>query len=682
MATHALFDRCLPAARVVRIIADTDKRELSLFLGAGASVSSGIPSAGTMIGEWREQAYREANPGAGGTQQDWLQQQAWYGSESEYSDLFEALYHNAPTRQKYLERKIEPAFPGWGYLYLASMIEKGWFNIVYTTNFDDLIADGLSIYCGYNPVVCAVDSQVEMINPTTDRAKIIKLHGDYLFRRLKNTRDELNALDPVMDEKFREFSRHRGLVVIGYAGRDRSVMDILGALLADGRGYFPTDIYWGMREGDAPSEALCELAEAYPDRLRPFVCNDFDLFMADLHQALHQRHEGGDTDFDIPQSVTLPYRTLHSKFDRLVRQATDDPAVDAHAEIRRHRERLEARLNRLWVQAEDSPDLVLLEAQLLVARRDYQGARTRADAFLAKKPGDAAGLNVLGAACAIEAEETGRSTAMDEARDHWLAAIAADPQAIMPRRSLAQYYALRSDYSEAIAQMETLLELAPNDKTMRLNLGAMYLRVHRHEDALRQADWLLDRAIDDPGVHAFRAEILAAIGRTAEAAEQAQRAVALDPDNTWTRLGYGLILFQCGQFPQSEEQLREAIRLDPNNAMAMQRLCILLAGQGRMGELQMALDQLRERSPHLANAFERMFQQSAAFLQAGQGGGMSRGGYGAPQQPYGQHPGAPPPYGQAPQGQNPFANFGGFGGQSGADAAANMRDWFKRLFDK
>ena len=48
----------LPQSQVIRIIAQADKREFALFLGAGASKSSGVPLTFEMIREWRQMALR------------------------------------------------------------------------------------------------------------------------------------------------------------------------------------------------------------------------------------------------------------------------------------------------------------------------------------------------------------------------------------------------------------------------------------------------------------------------------------------------------------------------------------------------------------------------------------------------------------------------------------------------
>src|SRR4029453_13764618 len=98
---------------------------------------------------------------------------------------------------------------------------------------------------------------------------------------IRNTEDELRELGKRMAEKFKELSRQTGLVVIGYAGRDQSVMSMLELLLEDPKS-FPYSIYWGLAPGGQPSSRV----DALSNREAPFQlfeCPDFDSFMAALH---------------------------------------------------------------------------------------------------------------------------------------------------------------------------------------------------------------------------------------------------------------------------------------------------------------------------------------------------------------------------------------------------------------
>lgn len=81
--------------------------KFSMFLGAGASVESGVPSAGECIWEWKRDIFISKNPVLAETHnnikseqvkrsiQNWLDNQGIYpplNSEEEYSKYIEAAY--------------------------------------------------------------------------------------------------------------------------------------------------------------------------------------------------------------------------------------------------------------------------------------------------------------------------------------------------------------------------------------------------------------------------------------------------------------------------------------------------------------------------------------------------------------------------------------------------------------
>jgi len=72
------------------------------------------------------------------------------------------------------------------------------------------------------------------------------LHGDFQSRNLKNTSDELKKQDAILIDSFVEASRRYGLAVIGYSGRDKSIIDALQQAVESGKG-FPGGLFWFYR---------------------------------------------------------------------------------------------------------------------------------------------------------------------------------------------------------------------------------------------------------------------------------------------------------------------------------------------------------------------------------------------------------------------------------------------------
>ena len=128
---------------------------LSLFLGAGASISSGIPSALTCIWEWKRSIFLTNNPGLEeqfaelslpGTRrriQRWLDAQGRFprdGDPEEYGFFIQQCFPIAEDRRGYFQTKIREARPHIGYQLLCHLAEANLVRSIWSTNFDGLVA--------------------------------------------------------------------------------------------------------------------------------------------------------------------------------------------------------------------------------------------------------------------------------------------------------------------------------------------------------------------------------------------------------------------------------------------------------------------------------------------------------------------------------------------------------------
>ena len=126
------------------------------FLGAGASASAGIPTAGDMIWEFKQKLFmsqRRAPPemvadlSAPGARQhlqshiDSTNSLPADGASNEYSVIFEKVFPAEADRRTYLDAKLSGAKPSYGHIALAALMKADHTRIVWTTNFDPLVAD-------------------------------------------------------------------------------------------------------------------------------------------------------------------------------------------------------------------------------------------------------------------------------------------------------------------------------------------------------------------------------------------------------------------------------------------------------------------------------------------------------------------------------------------------------------
>ena len=277
------------------------------LLGAGASVSAGIPSAWDMIWQFKQTlfvAQRKAapqsvadlsNPAVRALLDSHVNGSEHLpptGSADEYAALFEETYPVERDRTTFIQGMISGAKLAYGHLGLAALLKAGHTQLVWTTNFDHLVEDACARTFGTTGALGVValdapDLAAQLINsqkwPVT-----IKLHGDFRSRRLKNTADELRQQDAVLRQQLIDACRRSGLVVAGYSGRDESIMDTLEAALKY-PGAFPGGLFW-LHRGDAPAlervTRLLDRAAAADVECGLIRVESFDETMRDLVRLL------------------------------------------------------------------------------------------------------------------------------------------------------------------------------------------------------------------------------------------------------------------------------------------------------------------------------------------------------------------------------------------------------------
>lgn len=268
-----------------------DTSNYSLFLGAGASKSSGISTASELIDIWKKELYERFEEKQFEQTDEYknieqyfeYKHSSWFNSVNPYSSLFEKKFDLPAQRRKFVEQQVGNKLPSIGYAYLVSLVEKGFFNTIFTTNFDDLLNESFYQLSSTRPIVCAHDSSVHSISITSKRPKILKLHGDYLFENIKSTLRETESLEQNIKDKLIEFCKEFGLIILGYSGSDRSIMDVLEYLVKTDN-YVKNGVYWCFRKEDEINQSVMNLL--WKDRVYPIIIDGFDEFFALLYSEL------------------------------------------------------------------------------------------------------------------------------------------------------------------------------------------------------------------------------------------------------------------------------------------------------------------------------------------------------------------------------------------------------------
>ncbi|MCH7843169.1 MAG: tetratricopeptide repeat protein [Chloroflexi bacterium] len=228
-----------------------------------------------------------------------------------YGDVMQALFLNAEQRQLEIERQCEGKFPGFGYATLANLValEGGRFNVVLTTNFDDLIADALYLYTEARPLVILHESLATYIRPTRTRPLVVKLHGDNRLSP-QNTVSETEELLAGIGAQVRNLLNDRGLIFVGYGGNDKGIERMLRCLPPEA---LPLGIYWV-----SGTEPQGEIRDWLESREAVWVeKGDFDELMLLVRDVFSLRHPDQRRFERVFEQYMDTYKTLSAKVESL-----------------------------------------------------------------------------------------------------------------------------------------------------------------------------------------------------------------------------------------------------------------------------------------------------------------------------------------------------------------------------
>lgn len=242
---------------------------LMWLLGAGASASAGVPTAWDMIWEFKQLLYVSqrkvslrsvadlSSPRIRTQLQEHIDRDGSVpavGAPDEYAVLFEKVYPAEADRRTFLDAKMAGAKPSYGHMAIATLMRAQLTRLLWTTNFDPLVADACAKVFGGTGALGTVGLDApELASQLISDGRWpieIKLHGDFRSRRLKNTDEELRHQDAKLRQVFIDSCRRFGLIVAGYSGRDESIMSTLEAVF-DHPTPFPAGLFW-LHRGEAP----------------------------------------------------------------------------------------------------------------------------------------------------------------------------------------------------------------------------------------------------------------------------------------------------------------------------------------------------------------------------------------------------------------------------------------------
>lgn len=198
----------------------------AILLGAGASKSTGTPTG------WDITLDLVCQVAAMESGENPLDPERWWkenkGKQPDYSEVLSMLAPSGEARQNLLKSYFEPSEeereeglkqPTGAHRAIAKMVRAGLVQVILTTNFDRLMEQALQAE-SIQPTVISTPDAVEGASPLVrGEPTIVKLHGDYLDTRIKNSEDELAQYEEPVNGLLDQILDQYGLIVCGWSAQ-------------------------------------------------------------------------------------------------------------------------------------------------------------------------------------------------------------------------------------------------------------------------------------------------------------------------------------------------------------------------------------------------------------------------------------------------------------------------------
>ncbi|MEE8202702.1 MAG: tetratricopeptide repeat protein [Alphaproteobacteria bacterium] len=215
-----------------------------LLLGAGASVSAGIPTAAGLVELARErfpESYRLAQAAAG------------TDATPPYHVLMDRL--SLGERQRLVGDVLANASLNWEHLVVAELMAQGFIGPVLTSNFDSLLLSACAL-ANVAPTVYDVAGAADVsATAVAGGPAVIYLRGQREHELLLAGEEERERFRRRVEPVVRHvLYRGAPIIAIGYSGADGVVVDILA-----GHGRFTNRLFWVSHLDHAPADAARRL---------------------------------------------------------------------------------------------------------------------------------------------------------------------------------------------------------------------------------------------------------------------------------------------------------------------------------------------------------------------------------------------------------------------------------------
>ncbi len=275
-------------AYFIREAKENNKPMPIFFLGAGASLTAGIPLA------------NEISKNILNTYGDNPRIKKLDVSEQNYANLMNCL--STTQRNTLLKNYIDSAKINVTHLYLAQMLDEGYIDYILTVNFDNIMLKALSLYNIFPPTYDMAILKDHTTSKPHEKS-VIYLHGQHHGLWLLNTPEEMKKVDKTIPPILHSIKDARPWVFIGYSGND----PIFNHIKELGR--FDNELYWVAYKNNDPDLHVKEFLNQKLKGAYVIKGYDSDSFMLQLNNELK---------LSQPDIINKPFSSLKQTINNIV----------------------------------------------------------------------------------------------------------------------------------------------------------------------------------------------------------------------------------------------------------------------------------------------------------------------------------------------------------------------------
>jgi len=513
------------------------------FIGAGCSIPSKIPGASKLTKQWLEELKYFLQPD---------EYSKWYedniGSKNNsnmakfYSIVIKKRFPIKSDRQQEMERLIDNGKESFGYVVLVHLLtSKKYgknFNIVFTTNFDNLIAESIYRYTSEKARIISHDSLMSFVNIQSHKPQIVKLHGDVEFDP-KNTEEETIKLNDDALETVKHTLTNCGLIFIGYGGNDKS---IINSLVQISEKSITNGIFWVRNS--LPDSKLKDWLDSREHSFWIKYSNFDQMMMYFLKY------------FDIPRPDKKRCLEAESDFQKSLENFSKQIKNFDAPKKKQFRKILKK-----YVSSVDDWVSIAIEANEF-SKTDFKKAVGMYEAGIKKFPNNVNLLNSFGTLYIINKKYGDAIKYYDKSLE-----IEPDNATTLSNKGAALNYL--DKHEDAIKCHDKSLEIEPDNATTLSNKGAALTSVNKHEEAIKYYNKSLEIEPDSAITLSNIGGALDKMGKHEEAIKYHDKSLEIEPDNATTLSNKGLALDNMGKHEEAIKFYDKSLEVEPYDAITL-----------------------------------------------------------------------------------------------------------------